>query len=86
MKVTVYEKNNCVQCEATKRWLRRMKLEFETINVEENPEAMQKVLDMGFSSAPVVITETDQWSGFRISKLEELKALLKSEEVHKKSE
>lgn len=84
MKITVYEKNDCVQCEATKRWLRRMKVEFDTVNVEENPEAMQKVLDMGFQSAPVVITDIGNWSGFRISKLEELKAVIKGEEVHKK--
>ena len=84
MKVTVYEKNNCVQCEATKRWLRKGNIEFDTVNVEENPEAMAKVLDMGFQAAPVVITDTDSWSGFRISKLEELKAVVKGEEVHKK--
>lgn len=84
MKVTVYEKNNCVQCEATKRWLKRSKIEFDTVNVEENPEAMQKILDMGFQAAPVVITDVESWSGFRISKLENLKAELKSEDVHKK--
>lgn len=84
MKVTVYEKNNCVQCESTKRWLKRAKVEFDTVNVEENPEAMQKILDMGFQAAPVVITDIGNWSGFRISKLEELKAVLKGEEVHKK--
>ena len=68
MKVTVYEKNNCVQCEATKRWLRRASIEFDTINLEESPEAMDKVKAMGYSAAPVVITDVDSWSGFRASK------------------
>ena len=86
MKVTVYEKNNCVQCEATKRWLRKAKIEFDTVNLEETPQAMAKVQEMGFNSAPVVITDVDSWSGFRISKLENLKAELKSEEVHKKND
>ena len=86
MKVTVYEKNNCVQYEATKRWLRKAKIEFDTVNLEETPDAMAKVQEMGFNSAPVVITDVDSWSGFRISKLENLKAELKSEEVHKKND
>ena len=84
MKVTVYEKNNCVQCEATKRWLRKAKIEFDTVNLEESPDAMTKVQMLGHSAAPVVITDTDNWSGFRISKLEKLKIQLKGEEVHKK--
>ena len=84
MNVTVYTKNNCVQCDATKRWLKRYGIEFETINVEEDEEAMKKVLAMGYSAAPVVVTDIESWSGFRISKLENLKAELKSEEVHKK--
>jgi len=84
VKVTVYEKSNCVQCEATKRWLRRAKIEFDTVNLEENPEAMQMVTDMGYTAAPVVITDIESWSGFRVSKLENLKYELSSEGVHKK--
>ena len=84
MKVTVYEKSNCVQCEATKRWLRRAKIEFDTVNLEENPEAMAMVQEMGYSAAPVVITDVESWSGFRVSKLENLKYELSSEDVHKK--
>ena len=84
MKVTVYEKNNCVQCEATKRWLRKAKIEFDTVNLEENPEAMAKVQEMGYNAAPVVITDIESWSGFRISKLEHLKSELNLENVHKK--
>ena len=86
MKVTVYTKSNCVQCEATKRWLRKGKIEFDTVNLEESPEAMAKIQEMGYSAAPVVITDVDSWSGFRISKLENLKAELRSEEVHKSNE
>ena len=84
MKVTVYSKNNCVQCEATKRWLRKHSIEFDTVNLEETPEAMEKVKELGFSAAPVVTTEMGNWSGFRVSKLEDLKALVNSEDVHKK--
>lgn len=84
MKVTVYTKTDCVQCEATKRWLRRAKIEFDTVNLEENPDAMQMVTDMGFTSAPVVITDVDSWSGFRVSKLQDLKAEVIGEDVHKK--
>ena len=84
MKVTVYTKTNCVQCEATKRWLRKAKIEFDTVNLEENPEAMAMVQELGYNAAPVVITDIESWSGFRISKLQDLKAEISSEDVHKK--
>lgn len=83
MKVTVYTKTNCVQCDATKRWLKRYGIDFDSINLEESPEAMAKVQELGYSAAPVVVTDTDSWSGFRISKLEKLKVLIKGEEVHR---
>ena len=84
MKVTVYTTPNCVQCETTKRWLRKANIEFDTVALEDNPEAMAMVKELGYSSAPVVITDVESWSGFRVSKLENLKIELNSEGVHKK--
>ena len=72
MKVTVYTKPNCVQCDATKRWLTKNDIPFETKDIMEDPELTQQFVDQGFMSAPVVTTDHDAWSGFRVSKLEGL--------------
>jgi glutaredoxin-like protein NrdH len=70
--ITVYTKPNCVQCDQTKKVLDMNNIEYETIDITQNGEALQKVLDMGFQSAPVVVTDNDSWAGLRIDKLKEL--------------
>ncbi|MCP1638554.1 glutaredoxin-like protein NrdH [Streptococcus gallinaceus] len=70
--VTVYSKNNCVQCKMTKRFLDEKNIEFKEINLDEQPEFIQHVKDLGFSAAPVVETETESFSGFQPSKLKNL--------------
>ena len=77
MKVTVYTKPDCVQCDSTKRVLDRAGIEYETIDLTEDAKAMEYVRGLGYSSAPVVETTTDIWSGFRNEKLKNLIA-----EVH----
>lgn len=79
--VTVYSKNNCVQCDATKNWLVREKVAFHEINLEDDPSALVQVKEMGFLQAPVVVPPFSDggwspWAGFRPDKLEALKKAL----------
>lgn len=69
MSITVYTKPSCVQCEATKRHLKKMGLEFDTVDITEDQAAYDKVIAMGFQSAPVVITDEDSWSGYQPDKI-----------------
>lgn len=71
---TVYVKPACVQCDATKRFLDKAGIDYSTIDITQDAEALDKILNMGFQAAPVVVTEDDAWSGFNPSKLEELAA------------
>ena len=82
MKVTVYTKPNCVQCDATKRWLTKNDIPFDVKDIYEDQELMQKFVDQGFMSAPIVQTDVETWSGFRISKLETLIKEYKTEQAH----
>jgi glutaredoxin-like protein NrdH len=68
--IQVYTKPACVQCDATKRHLDKAGLEYETIDITQNPDALDKILNMGFQAAPVVITDNDSWSGFQPDKLD----------------
>lgn len=66
---TVYTKPNCVQCDMTKRYMDKNGIHYETIDITENEEALQMILDMGFQSAPVVISEAGNWAGFQPDKI-----------------
>ena len=74
MRVTVYSKPQCVQCDATKRELRKLGAEFRTVDLTETPEALEYVTEeLGYAQAPVVVvedgTEQNHWSGFRPDKI-----------------
>lgn len=71
--VTVYTNPNCVQCEQTKKWLNLNEIEYSIVDLSSDAVALEMVLELGFKSAPVVITDTDKWSGFKLEKLAQLK-------------
>jgi glutaredoxin-like protein NrdH len=70
--VTVYSKNNCVQCKMTKRFLEQHQVEFKEINLDEQPEFIDHVKGLGFSAAPVIETLSETFSGFQPAKLKAL--------------
>lgn len=76
--LTVYSKPRCMQCEFTKIWLTKNNIEFETVDIEANPGALDLLRHYGWSSLPVVAIDDElsdkskAWSGFQIDKLEEL--------------
>lgn len=72
MNVTVYTKPACVQCNATYRALDRKGIEYKKVDISQDPEALERIRDLGFMQAPVVITDSDSWSGFRPDKIEEI--------------
>lgn len=74
-KVTVYKLPMCNQCDRTIEHMKKLGLEFETVDLSEDPVARQHIKDTyGFSTAPVVVTEDDVWCAY---KPEKIKALVK---------
>ena len=71
---TVYTKNNCVQCDATKRMMDKLGVEYDTVNISDNPEELDKLIEMGYRAAPVVVSEEDSWAGFQPDKITALAA------------
>lgn len=73
--ITVYTKNNCIQCVMTKNELTRYGLTYKEINVEEQPSAMEELIERNLRSMPVVLVD-DNWDsafgGFQPDRLEEL--------------
>lgn len=70
--IKVYTNPNCTQCEQTKRFLDKVGLKYETISFIDDQEALKTFVEMGFKSAPIVVTDNDTWSGFNMSKLNKL--------------
>lgn len=65
MRITIYTRDDCVQCHATKRAMESRGVEFEMINVDHVPDAADALRAQGFRSLPVVIAGETSWSGFR---------------------
>ena len=74
MSVVVYTLPSCVQCDSTKRMLERNNIEFETVDMSQDADALEMVKALGYSAAPVVIAGEDHWSGFRLDKIQALSA------------
>jgi glutaredoxin-like protein NrdH len=68
-KVTVYTLPACVQCDSTKRYLDKHGVIYETVDLSQAPVAMEKIRALGYTQAPIVETETNHWSGFRMNEL-----------------
>lgn len=65
MSVTVYTKPACVQCNATYRALDKRGIAYKTVDLSQDPQALEQVRAMGYMQAPVVVAGAEHWSGFR---------------------
>lgn len=70
--ITVYSKNNCMQCKMTKKFLEQHGANFQEINIDEHPEKVDYVKSLGFTSAPVIEADNLVFSGFQPARLKEL--------------
>lgn len=60
--ITVYTKNNCIQCVMTKKELTKRGLTYKEINIEEQPTATEELIERNLRSMPVVVVDGN-WSG-----------------------
>lgn len=70
--ITVYTKPSCVQCEATKRMMDKLSIDYKTVDITLDKEALDMLVSKGYKSAPVVITNNDSWAGFVPDKISRL--------------
>ncbi|WP_051224810.1 glutaredoxin domain-containing protein [Pseudoclavibacter soli] len=76
MTVTVYSTPGCSQCKLTAKVLAREQVAYRMVDISEDPTAHAYVTQtLGYSQAPVVVTETgENWSGFRPDLIKALSA------------
>ena len=69
MLITIYTKNNCMQCTATKNIMDKQGLAYQLINLDDEPAAIENLKALGYRQLPVVMADGEHWSGFRPDKL-----------------
>ena len=72
MKITVYTKPACVQCNATYKALDKQGVDYEVVDITTNPEAREYVMALGYLQAPVVVAGEEHFSGFRPDRIKAL--------------
>lgn len=78
MKVTIWTKSSCVQCDQTKKQFDKLGIRYEEQSLEDNPLVLEGFKAQGLLAAPIVTTDSRSWSGFRLDKIQSLDRFLKS--------
>lgn len=70
--VTVYSRENCFQCKLTYRDLENKGIDFDVVDLDKDPDALNRIQAAGHKSLPVVETPVGTWTGFRPDMLSDL--------------
>lgn len=77
MSVTVFTTGpGCHLCHTTKLHMQKKGIPFEEVRLDQNPELADKVRELGFSTAPIVLVDEfdEVWEGYRSESINELAA------------
>lgn len=77
MLITVWTLPNCVQCMQTKKEFDKRGIRYEEMQLENHPEMVEQFKNENLIAAPIVVTDTKKWSGFRLEKIKSLDDYLK---------
>ena len=56
------------------RMLKSIDVDYEEVDMSQDPVALEMVKTLGYTAAPVVVSGDDHWSGFRMEKIQALSA------------
>lgn len=73
MAIKVFSTENCFKCKAVKRFLTEKGVEFTGVMVDKDPESLELLHTLGYSSVPVTMLEDGtHFGGFDLPKLHKL--------------
>ena len=75
MRIIIYTKDNCVQCNATKNAMDKKGIDYQLVNLDSEPAAVETLKSLGYRQVPVVMAADQHWSGFRPDKISALSQL-----------
>jgi glutaredoxin-like protein NrdH len=70
--IDVYGQVGCMACKGTTRWLDDHEIEYQYHDIQHDPKALDKVMSLGYSGVPVVVTDSLHWQGFSLPNLKRL--------------
>lgn len=71
--IIVFSKDNCMQCDFTKKYLEEKGIDYSIKNIEKDQSALEEVKTLGFQTVPVVVAEgLEPFFGFRPNLLAQL--------------
>lgn len=77
-KVVVFTKENCPACKMTKMLMSKLGIVYETIDVTNDQQQLNRLKRLGHKQLPVVTSGKNiGWSGFRPEKIKELVGIAK---------
>jgi glutaredoxin-like protein NrdH len=79
--VTLWRKPGCVQCDQTEREFEKRGVIYQVKRLDRSPKAVERFIELGLLSAPIVETDDRRWSGFRLNKIQSLENHLKTERM-----
>lgn len=75
---------SCVQCEMTKKLMDRHGIIYDLVDLRDRPELVEEFKAKNLMTAPIVVTDTRSWAGFKPEKIISLASYIRS--LEKKSE
>lgn len=72
MAITIYSKPSCKQCELSKDLMDKCGVTYKTVDVSKDDDALAYVKGLGYMGAPVIVTDTEHWYGFRPDKIKQI--------------
>ena len=81
MKITVWVLPNCVQCNQTKKEFDKLGIEYQVRELNRNPRAVERFIELGLLAAPIIESDDRRWSGFRLNRIRSLSEHLKNERM-----
>jgi glutaredoxin-like protein NrdH len=69
MRVTVYSKPHCLECNLVKRFLKDHGVKFEVKDCNSHPEYLEEVKGMGFLGVPVTVIDGTPIRGLKPDEL-----------------
>lgn len=85
MKITLWRKPGCVQCDQTEREFTKRGIVYQIKRLDKSQKAVERFLEMGLMSAPIIETDDRRWSGFRLQRIQSLENHLKTERMRGKN-
>lgn len=70
--VTVYSKPACGGCAFTKKYLEKLGVAFEEVDVTKVPDGLKHIKSLGYSSLPVVEYGDTHFTGFQQKELDKI--------------